>query len=54
MAGQLRFSEGFPFWDNLIPERTITVEELGIKNQLIGLEGALESLKADGVEKMIE
>jgi hypothetical protein len=46
MADQLRFGEEFPDWDILFPERTITVDQLHVRDQLVGLEAALESLKA--------
>ncbi|PNP58799.1 hypothetical protein FNYG_15007 [Fusarium nygamai] len=45
MAGQLRFSEEFPNWDILFPERTITIDQLNVRDQVVGLEAALESLK---------
>jgi hypothetical protein len=45
-SDQLRFSKEFPDWDILFPKRTITVDQLYVRDQLVRLEAVLESLKA--------
>ncbi|KAF3399665.1 hypothetical protein DPV78_006170 [Talaromyces pinophilus] len=50
VAGQLRFSEQFPYWDNLLPGVTVTVDQLKVRDQLVGLEEALDTLKSGGIK----
>ncbi|KAJ4239328.1 hypothetical protein NW757_012848, partial [Fusarium falciforme] len=48
MVNQLRFSEQFPRWNALFPERTATID------QIIGNEGGLGSIKKRaGLEQLI-
>ncbi|KAH7276263.1 hypothetical protein B0J15DRAFT_458381 [Fusarium solani] len=54
MVNQLPFSEQFPRWDALFPERTVTIEQLGIQDQIVGAEGGLSSIKKTaGLEQLI-
>ncbi|KAJ5653015.1 hypothetical protein N7490_000018 [Penicillium lividum] len=47
LASQFRFSEQFPDWNNFKPKNeVVTLEQLGIRDKVIGLEGTLESLKS--------
>ncbi|KAF3763954.1 NAD(P)-binding protein [Cryphonectria parasitica EP155] len=45
-AAQLRWSEKVPNWEQIDPQSVISLEELGVKDKLIGFKGALETLKA--------
>ena len=45
VAAQLRWSEVYPDWHSFEPERTLSFEELGVKDKLIGYHGALTALK---------
>ncbi|RSL39878.1 hypothetical protein CEP54_016239 [Fusarium duplospermum] len=54
MVNQLRFSEQFPRWDVLFPKRTVTIEQLGIQDQIVGTEGGLVFIKETaGLEQLI-
>ncbi|KAH8907341.1 NAD(P)-binding protein [Coniochaeta sp. PMI_546] len=44
-ASQLRWSEQYPDWHSFEPGRLISVEELGVKDKLIGYNAALTALK---------
>jgi hypothetical protein len=44
-ASQLRWSEEFPDWDQIDHENTISLEELGVKEKMIGFKEALEAIK---------
>lgn len=46
LAAQFRFSEKHPYWDKFAPGEIIGLDELGVKNKLIGAEPMLKSLKA--------
>jgi hypothetical protein len=47
LASQFRFSEQFPDWNSVKPKNeVVTLEQLGIRDKVIGLEGTLESLKS--------
>jgi hypothetical protein len=41
MAAQYRWSEEYPDWHSFEPQRLVTMEELGIKDKLIGFKEAL-------------
>lgn len=45
LASQLRWSEKHPYWDKCAPGEVIGLDELGVKNKLIGAESVLKSLK---------
>ncbi|KAK4148764.1 hypothetical protein C8A00DRAFT_38654 [Chaetomidium leptoderma] len=45
IASQLRWSEAYPRWEELFPDRVITFEELGVKDKVRNYREALESLK---------
>lgn len=44
-AAQLRWSEAVPNWQHIDPNNTISLEELGVKEKLIGFKEALEAIK---------
>ncbi|KAH8194471.1 hypothetical protein TruAng_011360 [Truncatella angustata] len=44
-AAQLRWSEAFPSWEQIDPENTISLDELQVKEKLIGFKDTLETLK---------
>lgn len=45
LAAQLRWSEAYPYWDKIVPGEVISLDELGVKNKLVGVEPVLKSLK---------
>lgn len=45
-GAQLRWSEAFPDWDRVQAEDTITLEQLGVKDKLVGFRATLEGMKA--------
>lgn len=50
VAGQLTFSEQLPYWDNLLTGVTVTVDQLKVRGQLVGLEEALDTLNSGGIK----
>lgn len=44
-GAQLRWSEEFPNWDQVEAESAITLEQLGVKDKVIGFRATLESMK---------
>lgn len=45
IAAQLRWSEEFPDWHQLLPEQTITLKELGVQDKVRNFKQALEGVK---------
>lgn len=45
IAAQLRWSEEFPDWHALFPERVVSFEELGVEGRVRGFREALEAVK---------
>ncbi|WKT54460.1 hypothetical protein QSH57_005044 [Fusarium oxysporum f. sp. vasinfectum] len=45
LASQLRWSERYPSWHDLFPEKTITFSQLGIEGKIRNFKQALESVK---------
>lgn len=52
VASQLRWSEEYPDWHSFEPERTISLEDLGVKDKLIGYTAALTALKEQLVQDL--
>lgn len=45
IACQLRFSEQYPDWNKFYPEKTVTLKDLGIEDEVVGVAQGLELLK---------
>lgn len=45
LASQMHWSEEYPDWHKLEPDRVISMEELGVQDKLVGFEEALTALK---------
>lgn len=43
-AAQLRWSEQHPRWDQLDPENQVSLEQLGVRDRLVGFRDALAAL----------
>jgi len=45
MAAQYKWSEVYPSWHALFPEKTLSLAELGLEGKLLGHESGLEDIK---------